>query len=79
MSKIKACTKANIIRQIKKRPDIGEDILNDHNNIEFLMKTGHMFRIFKLITIIVNTSYFVGIIFYIISDINVKIASSDSK
>ena len=43
------------------------------------MKTGYIFRTLKLLTIIVNTSYFVGIVFYIISDINVRIKSIDSE
>jgi len=42
------------------------------------MKKGHMLRIFKFVTIIVNTSYFVGIIFYIISDLNMSMANEDS-
>jgi len=42
------------------------------------MKTGHMLRIFKLVAILVNLSYFIGIMFYIISDINIYVAGEDS-
>jgi len=38
-----------------------------------------MLRIFKLVTIIFNCSYFVGIIFYIISDVNMSIADEDTN
>ena len=53
---------------------LGEDTISDHNNIEFLLKTSYMLKILKLVIIILNTSYFVGILFIIISDMSRSIA-----
>jgi len=60
---------------ISKDPAIGEDTISDHNNIEFLLKTGYIIKTFKLIIIILNTSYFVGILFMVISDVCMAIAN----
>jgi len=43
------------------------------------MKTGNMFRILKLVTLVINTSYFVGILFYIISDVNKAISNDQNS
>ena len=37
-----------------------------------------MFKILKLGAIVINTSYFVGILFYIISDVNQAIAADEN-
>ena len=49
-------------------PMLGEDTLSDHNNIEYFMKVGNLLKILKLVLLILNTSYFVGITFLIFSD-----------
>ena len=53
---------------------MGEDTILDHNKIEALLKTCYMLRIFKLMVIIFNMSYFVGMIFMIIADSCMAIA-----
>ena len=53
---------------------LGEDVLEDHNKIEALLKTMYMLRILKLIVILLNMSYFFGIIFMIVADLFMRIA-----
>jgi len=65
----------NMIEKIKYDIMLGEDTVNDHNNIGFLMKLGYCFRTFKLIILILNISYFFGIIFMIIADTGKTIAN----
>jgi len=49
---------------------MGEDINEDHNKIEVLLKTSYGLKIFKLVVILLNMSYFVGFIFMISSDLS---------
>ena len=53
--------------KIKNDPLLAEDTISDHNNVGFLMKTGHGLKIFKLVIVIITTSYFVGILFMIVA------------
>jgi len=64
-----------MIEKIKYDLALAEDTDNDHNNIGFLMKLGHCFRTFKLVILILNISYFFGIIFMIIADTGRAIAN----
>ena len=59
---------------IETNPLIGEDTISDHNNIEFMMKISNVLRILKLVLIIVNTSYFVGILFMIFAEVTMAIS-----
>jgi len=68
MQYVKLFTKNQIEQDIAKNPVIGEDTISDHNKIETLLKTCYMLRILKLVVILLNMSYFVGMIFMIIAD-----------
>ena len=46
-----------------------EDIENDHNKIMTILAISYAFKTFKLIIIIFMISYFLGIFFYIFSDL----------
>jgi len=74
MAKIKKHTISQIEKEIERNPTIGEDTVTDHNNIEYLLKIGYALKIFKLVLVILNTSYFVGIIFLIIADVSITLA-----
>jgi len=74
MAKVKIHTISQIEKEIDNNPTIGEDTVTDHNNIEYLLKIGYALKIFKLVLVILNTSYFVGILFLIIADISMSLA-----
>ena len=69
----------NMIEKIKYDIMLGEDTVNDHNNIGFLMKLGYCFRTFKLIILILNISYFFGIIFMIIAEVSREYGDIESE
>ena len=50
-------------------PIIAEDIINDHTGIEDMMKLTYCLKTFKLVIIIFNISYFLGMLWYIFADI----------
>ena len=68
MQHVKAFTKNQIEQEIANNPVIGEDTISDHNKIETLLKTCYMLRILKLVVILLNMSYFVGMMFMIVAD-----------
>jgi len=43
------------------------------------MKLGHCFRIFKLVILILNVSYFFGIIFMIIAEVSREYGDIESE
>lgn len=51
-----------IKRRIKEDHSIGEDTINDHNNIERLLCTSYLLKTFKIIIIISNITYFLGVL-----------------
>ena len=67
-----------MIEKIKYDIMLAEDTINDHNNIGFLMKLGHFFRVFKLVILILNISYFFGIIFMIVAELARDLAAEDT-
>lgn len=58
------------IAAIKKNPFIGEDTSDDHNKVEFLLLVKYMIRTFKLVIVILNFSYFIGIGWLILCENN---------
>ena len=74
MSKLKIYSIRKIEEEIQNDPAIGEDTVTDHNRIESIMKIGYALKIFKLVLVILNTSYFVGIMFMIMADVSMKLA-----
>jgi hypothetical protein len=61
---------------IKQNPIVGEDKENDHNNIEGLMLTGYLLKTLKLVIIILNFSYFLGLIWLIFCEITTDFLKS---
>ena len=53
---------------------IKEDSITDFKNILFLLKFTYLLKILKLFFIIFNTSYFIGILFLIIMDLQNRFA-----
>ena len=56
-------------KKISLNDEVGEDCNNDHNKINLLLTIKYAFQTFKLVIIILMTSYYIGILFYIISEI----------
>jgi hypothetical protein len=69
MKKLKDWKKAKLIKDCEEKPDIGEDIINDHNGITEIVQVNYCLRTFKLIIIIFNISYFLGMLWFIFADI----------
>ena len=65
--------------KIKDDPLLAEDTLTDHNNVDFLINMGNGLKIFKLVVVILNITYFIGISFMIISEVNMTIARMNSQ
>ena len=59
-------------RKIKNDPNVGEDTINDHNNIEEIMLTGYTLKTLKLVIIILNLSYFLGLVWIIFCKLTEK-------
>ena len=72
MSQVKINSINKIKEEIQNNPAIGEDTITDHNRIEQIMKVSYALKIFKLVLIILNTSYFVGIMFMIMADFSMS-------
>lgn len=70
MGIIKRMMKRRTERRIKNNPELSEDIINDHNNIETLLYVSYTIKTFKLVIIIINISYFVGMFWLIYCEIS---------
>jgi len=55
--------------RIKKDPDLGEDKLNDHNNIVYNIYLGNFLATTKLVIIIFNISFFMGVFWLVFCDL----------
>ena len=64
---IKTVLRTRSLAMIKKDPLLGEDTSQDHNQIEMLLYVKYLIRTLKLILIILNFSYFLGMFWLIIS------------
>ena len=72
MGNINGYYRWRIQERIKTDHVLGEDMLNDNNNIEFLIKLGYFFKTLKLVLVILTISYFVGILWLIICQLNIE-------
>ena len=50
---------------IENDKELAEDTTQDNNNIEFIMKFGFFLKTLKLIIVIINSSYFMGVFWLI--------------
>jgi len=71
MTNINNYFRFRIIERIKYDHVLAEDMLNDNNQIEFLIKLGYFFKTLKLVLVILTISYFVGILWLIICQLNI--------
>ena len=72
MDMIKTKMRERTERKIKNDPNVGEDTINDHNNIEEIMFTGYTLKTLKLVIIIFNLSYFLGLVWIIFCKLTEK-------
>ena len=72
MDMIKTKMRERRERKIKNDPNVGEDTINDHNNIEEIMLTGYTLKTLKLVIIILNLSYFLGLVWIIFCKLTEK-------
>ena len=72
MGNINEYFRTRIQERIKYDHVLAEDMLNDNNNIEFLIKLGYFFKTLKLVLVILTISYFVGILWLIICQLNIE-------
>jgi hypothetical protein len=70
MQNIKEILRRRSVERIKSDPEFGEDTEKDNNNISTLIMIGSSLKIILLIIIILNISYFLGIIWFIFCDLS---------
>jgi hypothetical protein len=68
---------------IENKPEIAEDTILDNNNISTLITINNVLKIFKLVLIIGNISYFLGFFWFIVCELSYELrkdylASADS-
>jgi hypothetical protein len=63
------------LKKAVKNPQIANDSLEDHNNIMRILYIQAGFKTFRLIMIIFMITYFIGMLFYIFSDLTNDIDS----
>ena len=73
MGAVKTLAQRRMEKQIEEDPIFAEDYINDHTNIERLLFISYGIKTIKLIILIMNISYFVGMIWLIYSEITMDI------
>ena len=76
---IKESAKKRSLAMIAKDPLMGEDNIQDHNNIEALLLTKYSLKTFKVVVIILNLSYYLGLIWLLICDYNFMVFTAYYK
>ena len=66
---IKEYYKQDLDNKVKNNLDIANDINENHTNIEKILWISNLLKTLKLVIILFNTSYFVGIVWYIFCDL----------
>ena len=66
---LKRRKEAGLKRLLDQHPELGEDNSKDMNGIDNMLYCGFVLKAFKLVIIIFNFSYFLGMLWYIVSDI----------
>lgn len=72
MEIIKKQYQKNLDHIIANRPDLAENTLLDNNNISRLITINNVLRIFKLVLIILNISYFLGFAWFIVCELSYR-------
>jgi hypothetical protein len=66
---VKDYFKYRLIQKIKNHPEIESDMYNNHNGLETQMIIGLLLKAFKLIIIIFNLSFFLGMFWLIYCEV----------
>jgi len=69
MEKFKSYSDTRINDIIKNDHEKAEDTVEDNNNISVLIRVGILLKVFKLMVILAVISFYIGISFYIFSDL----------
>ena len=81
VSKLMDNIKDSSIEQMEKRivqdPELGKDKLNDHNKIVFNIYLGNALATIKLVIIIFNISFFMGVFWLVFCDLSRDILQAD--
>lgn len=73
MEKIKLLNKKRLMTIIENDPVLAENVDEDNNKISALIFTNFTIKIVKLVIIILNISYFIGMFWYIFCDLTEQI------
>jgi hypothetical protein len=65
MSKIKIIYKERSVKRIEEDPRIGNDKMNDNNKIQEVLLINYGIKITKMVIVILNFSYLLGMFWYI--------------
>jgi len=64
MDRIKSWRHEYLQYMIKEQPSLAQDTLQDNNQIENMLMFSYFFKILKLVIMISNTSFFLGMFWY---------------
>ena len=78
MEKLKYFNKRKIDAIIKNDKLLANDITVDNNNVTAMLIINFLIKIFKLILIIINISYFLGFFWYILCDLSSRLYDLDN-
>jgi len=70
MDNIKDSSIEQMEERIKKNPELGEDKLHDHNRIVYNIYLGNGLATIKLVVIIFNISFFMGVFWLVFCDLS---------
>lgn len=68
MEKVKAHYQEQLQNLVKEKPELANDINADNNSIEEVLQISYSLRILKLVVIILNISYLIGLMWLIMCD-----------
>lgn len=76
LASIKKWSQKRMIELIKTKPELAENMDIDNNQIENLMMVNYGLKTFKLIIIIINISFFLGMFWLIFCDVTMRITEN---
>ena len=69
MDYLKERQSVKVIERVENDPTLEDNLHGDHNNIEYFFNVRYGLKIFKLFLMIMNVSYFTGIIWVILCEV----------
>ena len=79
MEKLKFFNKKQIDKIIQTDKMLAENITIDNNNITKMLIINFVIKVFKLVLIIMNISYFIGFFWYLLSDLSSRWYSQEDN